>query len=107
MVHNKRYIGARIYEELVAEGSRGSLKTLYNYFTRPNPVCGAEGSPKHRKLHHTLFHQGCFSCQSFILKRVRGKNNEKKVADPDPKFLVDLPFHDLRHKTTSRFFEKG
>ena len=30
----KRYIGTRIYEELVAEGYRGSLKTLYNHLSR-------------------------------------------------------------------------
>ncbi len=28
-------------------------------------------------------------------------------AEPDPTFLVDLTFHDLRHEATSRFFEKG
>ena len=36
---------------------------------------------------------------------------EKECADkkekPDPAFLVDLHFHDLRHEATSRFFEKG
>ena len=26
---------------------------------------------------------------------------------PDPSFLTDLTFHDLRHEATSRFFEKG
>ena len=30
----KQYIGTRIYEELVAEGYRGSLKTLYNHLGR-------------------------------------------------------------------------
>ncbi len=28
-------------------------------------------------------------------------------ALPDPGYLVDLTFHDLRHEATSRFFEKG
>ena len=36
---------------------------------------------------------------------------EKECADkkekPDPAFLVDLHFHDLRHEATSRFFELG
>ena len=26
---------------------------------------------------------------------------------PDPSFLVDITFHDLRHEAASRFFEKG
>ncbi len=33
--------------------------------------------------------------------------NQKKGIKPDPAFLVDLTFHDLRHEATSRFFEKG
>ena len=32
---------------------------------------------------------------------------EEKKEKPDPAFLVDLTFHDLRHEATSRFFEKG
>ena len=32
--------------------------------------------------------------------------NERGIK-PDPAFLVDLTFHDLRHEATSRFFEKG
>ena len=32
---------------------------------------------------------------------------EKKGENPDPSFLVNLTFHDLRHEATSRFFEKG
>ena len=35
------------------------------------------------------------------------KECEEKKAKPDPSFLVDLTFHDLRHEATSRFFEKG
>ncbi len=35
------------------------------------------------------------------------KECEEKKAKPDPAFLVDLTFHDLRHEATSRFFEKG
>ncbi len=35
------------------------------------------------------------------------KECEEKKAKPDPGFLVDLTFHDLRHEATSRFFEKG
>lgn len=39
------------------------------------------------------------------------KRYEKECADsgkePDKKFLVDLHFHDLRHESTSRLFEKG
>ena len=31
----------------------------------------------------------------------------EKGQNPDPAFLVDLTFHDLRHEATSRFFEKG
>jgi integrase len=27
--------------------------------------------------------------------------------EPDPAYLVDMTFHDLRHEATSRFFEKG
>jgi integrase len=32
---------------------------------------------------------------------------EEKGTKPDPAFLIDLTFHDLRHEATSRFFEKG
>ena len=32
---------------------------------------------------------------------------EGKGQKPDPSFLADLTFHDLRHEATSRFFEKG
>ncbi len=35
------------------------------------------------------------------------KECEEKGTKPDPTFLVDLTFHDLRHEATSRFFEKG
>ena len=35
------------------------------------------------------------------------KECEKKKEKPDPAFLVDLTFHDLRHEATSRFFEGG
>ncbi len=35
------------------------------------------------------------------------KECEEKGVTPDPAFLVDLTFHDLRHEATSRFFEKG
>ena len=35
------------------------------------------------------------------------KECEEKGLTPDPAFLVDLTFHDLRHEATSRFFEKG
>ena len=32
---------------------------------------------------------------------------EKVGTEPDPAFLADLRFHDLRHEATSRLFEKG
>ena len=35
------------------------------------------------------------------------KECEEKGEKPDPSFLVNLTFHDLRHEATSRFFEKG
>jgi len=35
------------------------------------------------------------------------KEFEEKKEKPDPAFLVNLHFHDLRHEATSRFFEKG
>ncbi len=35
------------------------------------------------------------------------KECEGKGEKPDPAFLTDLTFHDLRHEATSRFFEKG
>ena len=35
------------------------------------------------------------------------KECEEKKTKPDPGFLVDLTFHDLRHEATSHFFEKG
>jgi len=35
------------------------------------------------------------------------KDCKEKGTKPDPAFLADLTFHDLRHEATSRFFEKG
>lgn len=35
------------------------------------------------------------------------KECEEKETKPDPAFLTDLTFHDLRHEAISRFFEKG
>ena len=35
------------------------------------------------------------------------KECEEKGGKPDPGYLADLTFHDLRHEATSRFFEKG
>lgn len=32
---------------------------------------------------------------------------EKAGKEPEPAFLIDLRFHDLRHEATSRLFEKG
>ena len=40
-------------------------------------------------------------------RRMYEKECEEKKEKPDPAFLVDLTFHDLRHEATSRFFEKG
>ena len=50
--------------------------------------------------------------QAFIraLSRARNvyeKECEKKMQKPDPSFLSDLTFHDLRHEATSRLFENG
>jgi integrase len=44
------------------------------------------------------------------LKRARAayeKEYEGKEEKPDPAFLVNLTFHDLRHEATSRLFELG
>ena len=35
------------------------------------------------------------------------KECTEKKEKPDPVYLVDLTFHDLRHEATSRFFAKG
>ncbi len=40
-------------------------------------------------------------------RKVYEKECEEKKEKPDPAYLVDLTFHDLRHEATSRFFEKG
>jgi integrase len=40
-------------------------------------------------------------------RAVYEKECEERKTKPDPAFLVDLTFHDLRHEATSRFFEKG
>jgi integrase len=50
--------------------------------------------------------------QAFARARERGRATylgsciEQRVR-PNPRFLVDLRFHDQRHEATSRFFEKG
>ena len=40
-------------------------------------------------------------------RRLYEKECEERKEKPDPAFLVNLTFHDLRHEATSRFFEKG
>ena len=40
-------------------------------------------------------------------RKVYEKECEEKKEKPDPAYLVDLTFHDLRHEATSRFFERG
>ncbi len=40
-------------------------------------------------------------------RNVYEKECEKRYEKPDPAFLLELTFHDLRHEATSRFFEKG
>ncbi len=40
-------------------------------------------------------------------KEAYEKECQEKRVKPDPSYLVDLTFHDLRHEATSRFFEKG
>ena len=40
-------------------------------------------------------------------RKVYAKECEVKGENPDPYYLVNLTFHDLRHEATSRLFEKG
>jgi integrase len=40
-------------------------------------------------------------------RKIYEKECEEKKVKPDPGYLLDLTFHDLRHEATSRFFEKG
>jgi integrase len=40
-------------------------------------------------------------------KEFEENHKGEKGAKPDPAFLVDLTFHDLRHEATSRLFELG
>ncbi len=40
-------------------------------------------------------------------RKVYEKECHEKGVKPDPAFLVDLTFHDLRHEATSRLFELG
>ena len=40
-------------------------------------------------------------------RAVYEKECEEKGEKPDPAFLTDITFHDLRHEATSRFFELG
>ena len=42
-----------------------------------------------------------------LARNIYEKECEEKGEKPDPFFLADLTFHDLRHEATSRFFEKG
>ena len=45
-------------------------------------------------------------CKARALEAYR-EECEKAGTKPDPSFLADLRFHDLRHEATSRLFEKG
>lgn len=45
-----------------------------------------------------------------LVRRARAAYEARIEAEglkPDPRFLVDLRFHDLRHEATSRLFERG
>ena len=55
----------------------------------------------------TAFRKAVARARAAYLKDFEGKRNGEKNAKPDPSFLLDLTFHDLRHEATSRFFEKG
>ena len=48
-----------------------------------------------------------FSRVTDLARKTYENDCAKKGRKPDPAFLVDLTFHDLRHEATSRFFEKG
>jgi len=43
----------------------------------------------------------------FRTRSIYEKECQEKGENPDPAFLADLTFHDLRQEATSRFFEKG
>ena len=42
------------------------------------------------------------SLKSETLRQTRRGSCKKADARPDPKYLIDLRFHDLRHEATSR-----
>ena len=48
-----------------------------------------------------------FRARTAYEKEFEEKSKGKKNAKPNPLFLVDLTFHDLRHEATSRLFENG
>ena len=48
------------------------------------------------------FRRAVSRARTIYVKECAGKGEK-----PDPSFLSDLTFHDLRHEATSRFFEKG
>ena len=52
------------------------------------------------------FEKAWVRCKARALEAY-GKACEKAGTKPDPAFLADLRFHDLRHEATSRLFEKG
>lgn len=40
-------------------------------------------------------------------RKVYEKECDEKKVKPDPDFLINITFHDLRHEATSRLFELG
>ena len=52
------------------------------------------------------FEKAWVRCKVRALEAYR-EGCEKSGTKPDPAFLADLRFHDLRHEATSRLFEKG
>ena len=54
-----------------------------------------------------VFQEATKRARATYVKEFEEKHKGDKTAKPDPAFLVDLTFQDLRHEATSRFFEKG
>ncbi len=52
------------------------------------------------------FEKAWTRCKARALESYR-EDCKQAGTEPDPAFLLDLRFHDLRHEATSRLFEKG
>lgn len=113
---------ALAWEDANLERRVVTLRDTKNGETRSVPLSptaiavleGLQGTGKVKKLPRGLVFRASIAATRIAFMRAVERARKRYVAacerighEPDPRFLVDLHFHDLRHEATSRLFERG